>query len=132
MRISCHASVTVSFRVCLVALLVLVAASASAADANDYTARGLLSDCTISLDQQGGVGLRGFCLGYIVGVVNATSSTAAACIRIPKGVTQMQTQLVVVKWIEDHPERQHEDRVDAVRSAVAEAFPCKQPKEGKR
>ena len=43
---------------------------------------------------------------------------------IPEGAKSLQWAKVVVKWLNDHPEKLHDPAVIAVYLAMKEAFPC--------
>ena len=73
----------------------------------------------------------GWCLGFIHGN-GATLDFAQGyygkndspyC--IPDGVTNGQVAHVIVKYLEDHPERLHESDIGLVFHALRAAFPCK-------
>jgi hypothetical protein len=62
----------------------------------------------------------GFCLGLVQGI---SYSSPVVC---PKnGVTYEQSVRVVVKFLEDNPEKLNLDQNDLVVMALSKAFPCK-------
>jgi hypothetical protein len=79
-----------------------------------------------------------WCIGYLTGYVEgfdamamATGKTYAdylkmknADIRFPEGNTLGQNARVLVKFLNDHPERLHEDEGLLVFAAFMNAFPC--------
>jgi hypothetical protein len=72
----------------------------------------------------------GFCLGFVVGYIQGLSNWQATdkrkCFfKIPAGVTNGQTVLVVKRFLEAHPQRLHEYSDILVGAAVGDAFPCK-------
>jgi hypothetical protein len=68
--------------------------------------------------------MQGFCLGIIETV--ALYETAIGRICFPPGAgTRGQMQAVVVKYLENHPERLHEDIHFLARQALQTAWPCK-------
>lgn len=69
----------------------------------------------------------GFCLGYVVAVVDALDANAISVWRacVPKGVSQGQMRDTVVKWLRKSPENRHYEAVDLVALALSENFPCR-------
>jgi hypothetical protein len=65
----------------------------------------------------------GFFLGYVKGFRDSLYLTDS--IYIPEGVTLGQMCLVVGKYLEDHPEKLHQDMYILVREALTKAFPKK-------
>jgi hypothetical protein len=64
----------------------------------------------------------GFCVGYIFGVDDATGRDHCR----PEGTTLIQNVRVVVKYLNDHPEKLHEKASTLILQAFRDAFPCKQ------
>jgi hypothetical protein len=60
-----------------------------------------------------------YCLGYINGFVDADDRHCS-----PDGVTMQQYIRVVVKFLNDHPEKLHLGRAHLVGEALGNAFPC--------
>ena len=65
---------------------------------------------------------RGFCQGYIIGVIN-TLSQRVFC--FPDSATAGQAEDVVKQWLEGHPEVRHLAAERLVALALFEAFPCR-------
>jgi hypothetical protein len=79
-----------------------------------------------------------WCMGFIDGVhafievqrtIASTSfeeykTKAVFGILIPDGVTKGQMARVIVKWLQDHPQRLHEDRDMLALVSLREAFPA--------
>ena len=69
------------------------------------------------------------CLNYVAGVADMvdvmpeTAGLAPVCIP-PEGVTVGQMGRVVVKYLKNHPEEEHDAAVVLVVVALREAFPC--------
>lgn len=69
-----------------------------------------------------------YCMGYIAGVVDAIRGVPLPddmpthC--LPPNVTLGQLRQVVVKYLEDHPEKLHYSGDAIILAALAEAFPC--------
>lgn len=86
----------------------------------------LLAYCTESAkaDLDTGVSVNwyqaGFCSGYVNGVWNTSDKFCD-----PKGITLGQVVRVVLKYLNDHPERLHEHEAELVVDALRAAWPCK-------
>jgi hypothetical protein len=67
----------------------------------------------------------GYISGYIDSVVQKqpVDGQKALCFP-PAGNSYDQDILVVVKWLNDHPEKLHLLKPDAIEQALADAFPC--------
>jgi hypothetical protein len=65
-----------------------------------------------------------FCTGYILGVADVLQAQRAIC-RPGSDVATRQTTEVVRRYLRDHPEQWHRHGLSIVRSALAEAFPCR-------
>jgi hypothetical protein len=63
-----------------------------------------------------------WCLGYLTGIANVLEALKRAC--PPDGVGGGQLALVVVKYLDDHPERRHLTPLEHVVPALTDAFPC--------
>lgn len=73
----------------------------------------------------------GYCYGFIFGVVSASllnriESKASPDFCLSPQVTMGQIVRVVVKHLENHPEKLHQSGATLVLEAQKEAFPCKQ------
>ena len=68
-------------------------------------------------------GSTGFCFGYVGGVMHMMESVRSGC--PPRGVTFRQASDVVMKWMNDHPEKLHLGGRVVVTHALGEAWPCK-------
>ena len=80
-----------------------------------------------------------WCLGYIYGFVDGFDALAIASAKdetdydrlrksyvcYPKDVTAGQTARVLVKFLNDHPERLHQSASVLMLEAVQNAFPCR-------
>jgi len=61
--------------------------------------------------------------GYCFGVVEGVAKTAAdRC--YPDGVTYLQAQRIVVKYLQDHPAELHHWDTSLIQVALYDAFPC--------
>ena len=72
---------------------------------------------------------KGYCSGYIIGVSDTADTLAvwkgfAESICTPQGVTSGQLQKVVVKHLNEHPEKLHLRASSLVLNVLTEAFPC--------
>lgn len=81
------------------------------------TGQELLDNCTKGGD---------FCTGYIWSNVDraATDADSKKWICVPNGVTSEQGKKVVVKYLENHPEKLHWVAWGLAHNALLEAFPC--------
>ena len=66
--------------------------------------------------------MRGFCTGMIETVAMYETAMGRIC---PPGATIGQMRAVVVKYLENHPERLHEDIHLLAQQALQTAWPCK-------
>ena len=69
------------------------------------------------------------CYGYVLGVADATNSFGyqhqiPQMYCVPEHVTPDQLVRVVVKWLENNPERLHMAGALVVNAALTTAFPC--------
>jgi hypothetical protein len=62
----------------------------------------------------------GFCRGIVEGVSDASPKVCP-----PKDSTYGQSDRVVVKYLQDHPEELHMKNSTLVETALAKAFPCR-------
>jgi Rap1a immunity proteins len=63
-----------------------------------------------------------YCIGVVVGLSFASRGRD---ICPPAAVTKPQAVRVVVKYIDDRPERMHENFLELAHEALRSAFPCK-------
>lgn len=112
-------------RLALTTTLFQFAHPAIAGDTDSYVSGNKLYDSCISKNAH----LNGYCLGYIIGNIDARNSIQSIlgpglqC--VPPGVTQGQVHDIVVKFLKDHPEARHYTGASEVGRAIREAFPCK-------
>ena len=74
---------------------------------------------------------RTFCKGYIVGILEAglfvslkhDYEAVPFCTPLD-GMKPPQAQMIVVKYLEDHPEKLHFESVILAVDALSDAFPC--------
>ena len=64
----------------------------------------------------------GYCLGFVAGVYAATSEPFCN----PPSVKDRELRSIVVKYMNDHPEKLHMDQAELVVEAYKAAFPCKE------
>jgi hypothetical protein len=91
----------------------LAASVAGAAQATVATGNDLLQYCTAAPT--------GLCAGYVMGVTDTTLELYC----FPPGITTMQIRGVVVKYLDNHPEKLHLLAPGLVIKAMQTAFPCK-------
>ena len=63
-----------------------------------------------------------YCLGYASGIADTRPLFHNIC--LPDSSTYGQVELVVKKYLADHPDKLHQDAVILVLEALKEAFPC--------
>lgn len=115
---------------CLLCLVVILCTSPSGftqdkpnsgADGND-----LRKNCGAIVDGRVGSYEAGYCYGLIDGVVQLGNSLPRAfpthC--FPSGVTYGQLVKVVMKYLEEHPEKLNGSATLLIAQALHEAFPC--------
>lgn len=90
----------------------------------------LLKDCTAATNRRNQVEVTdssdpGWCDGLVYGVWNALGAFGIVC--SPAEVKLSQVVLVVLKYLQDHPEQLHETQYRLVRKALVQVWPCKKP-----
>jgi len=112
------------------ATLVLIA-SPAVADSSDHSANYYLPACRDFANKQYAKEpfLQGECVGIIEGLAVMASDLApvflvsSSC--MPDDVSLGQMTTVVVRWLDQHPERWHEDFRALTLLALHDAWPCK-------
>ena len=66
----------------------------------------------------------GFCVGYVVGVIDQARDTKEDFC-IPAEAIQSQVARVAAKWFDSNPDKLHFSASSLVRAALNESFPCK-------
>jgi len=66
----------------------------------------------------------GTCLGYVIGVMDSAVLWADQPYCTPRGSTNNQATLVVIKYLKNNPEKLHMEAVEIVLLALLDAFPC--------
>ena len=107
----------------LVMALMLLSNQASSEFRHYLDGNTLAENCGANSDFR-----RGFCDGYIIGVVDhmegfRSSTDLGIC--LPPNVTIDQVRAVIVKYLDNHPEKLHLPAIGLVSPAVIEAF-CRQ------
>lgn len=95
---------------------------------NHVLGHGLLEDCTAK-PKPGENDLllrvaRASCSEYIKGVSDALSASRRR-LCLPQASTWGQQKAVVLKYLNDHPEKLHQTRFSLTAAALTAAFPCK-------
>ena len=93
------------------------------------TGKDLQEWCTAALDKQSQSGARaGLCLGFLDAfrqlsrMLASPPNTKLEC--LPAGVGQEQFIRVILKYVDQHPEKLHLPAAQIVYDAANEAFPC--------
>ncbi|MGC9323879.1 MAG: Rap1a/Tai family immunity protein [Desulfomonilia bacterium] len=78
------------------------------------------------------------CMDYIAGFLDSyavvtSSYPNAALFCLPKeGISDHQTIRIVVKWLEEHPEKLHLNAGKLITEALQDAFPCPKKEKDKK
>jgi hypothetical protein len=110
------------------ALAIVTTLTANPAAAQDYSANHYLSACSDMANAPVG---NPFTMGECMGIVEALSQVLPyldrkfnrAC--VPDGVTNFQMMAVVVRWLDQHPQRWNENFIGLALLALHEAWPCR-------
>jgi len=103
--------------------------SPAAADKTDYSANHYLPACRLFAHPDPvmrDVFRQGECLGIVETLVQVATfmpSDLQSC--LPDGVSNNQVVTVVVRWLEQHPQRWNENFLLLTQEALHEAWPCK-------
>lgn len=91
------------------------------------TGNDVLNYCTADRETQ----QYGYCVGYVASAIDTHTTWWASwmmlrkpMICMPRGRTDGQLALIVVKYLKEHPEDLHRDGGWMVLSALMKAFPC--------
>jgi Rap1a immunity proteins len=103
------------------ALLALIVAASNANADNTFSANRLLPACRNVASRQ--MGANTFMTGYCMGLIEGLTMVWRSC--MPGEVTMGQTAAVIVHWLDQHPERWHEDFTKLAMQAMHDAWPCK-------
>jgi hypothetical protein len=119
-------------RIILLALAVGLASGAKA-EPDMRSANSRLPGCKAFVDGRSDDPIgQGYCAGLVEGIALwvGSSGLAYACAHIPAGVTSGQTVQVVVRYMEQRPNRLHEPFAVLAAQALADAWPCRDVKLG--
>ena len=92
------------------------------------TGNRLYEDC-----RSGNYFNRGYCGGYVTGIVDTLEALQSrgilppTALCVPEEVTKGQLADVVLKYLEQNPERRHLEAGSLVPEALNRAFPCSTP-----
>ena len=126
------------FRMIMMAVVVFVFMTPCSSYANAVAkGEGLKKFCSVSKpdigDKEFWKNLTEYvaCTSIIIGVYQAHAtifknpSLSSYFFCTPRGVTWEQMRLVVLKWLQNHPESLHKPSGHLILTALASAFPCK-------
>jgi hypothetical protein len=103
-------------------------------EGDPHTGHVLLRKCKAAIEdltEDQRIADAGQCTGYVHGIeemlrfIEIRYGLTDSLFCVPKGVNLGQMARVVVKYLEDHPERLHETDINLVVDAFKLAFPCK-------
>ena len=100
---------------------------AGAAESDYYRANGVLPGCKAAYAKRYVPERQleaGYCLGVIGTLTEKSSVIIAHCYLVPSAITFSQAARVIVRYIEDRPQRMHESFVSLVIEAFHDAWPC--------
>ena len=110
-------------------LILLLTFTVVPTNAGNLTGNELLEHCGVGGKKEDPIHYfqyRAYCTGYIEGVTDGiyyTQTINLFC--VPNKVTVGQIMKVVTKYLNENPQRLHENYVPLILSAMREAFPCK-------
>jgi hypothetical protein len=125
-------------------LMLLLTATVTVAEENKISGNFILPACKQYVEYVNNTTVRvpdfsnGVCLGLVTGVfsmaiyvkewckhdLHSCGNARVMCMNEPEGVTLIQAILVVIKYIEDRPNRLHEGFEGLVLEALTHAWPC--------
>ena len=123
-------------RAILVALVLFGLVVRDEAAADFYDGKMLLQDCQGGDDQQetqnfAGLSQWGTCVGYIAAVVDTMSNASLTAgsvntqqLCVSEHVQLSQLKDIVLRWLNDHPEKSQSAASLLVFQALKEKFPC--------
>lgn len=114
------------------ALVIVTALTAIPAAASDQSANYYLPSCRAFANEQFAKDpfRQGECVGIIEGLAVVASDMASVSVFAgigscpPNDITVAQLTTVVVRWLDQHPERWNEDFMPLVLLALHDAWPC--------
>ena len=111
-----------------IVLLVLLSVSSSLLIAQSSLpayAEDLLHSCSAQNLPSGQLVCQLYLKGFLDGLHAEPGSNRISTVCLREEFSMDQIKRVVVKWLENHPEKLHWYLAQAVRVALEEAFPCK-------
>jgi hypothetical protein len=102
-------------------MLITLLSFPSLANAGFSDGNELKGQLEAALKDDGNYYLAGVGMGYVVGVYDAGEDNSYC---LPDGVTVRQLGSVVLKYLEEHPERLHHRAAFLVFSALVTTWPC--------
>lgn len=114
----------VTLKVTIAAIVCLLAAQSSVPPAAAQTANRYLDGCRAAIDAAPGETRFAYAAGVCMGTVR-TLLFEASDVCAPSAVNVVQALRVVLKFLEERPERLHEPLSALSKEALKKAFPCK-------
>ena len=108
-------------------LLGLPSSRLAASELLPSTAEDLMHSCSGPDVPSGQLWCQLYLKGYLDGLHAEPGSNRIQTVCLPDTFSMDQMRRVVLRWLENHPEKLNLYTTQAVRIALAEAFPCKKP-----
>jgi hypothetical protein len=112
----------------LILLALALSPRAHATDNTDLTAQTLYDMC-VDNNQHAQVlchtWIYGFVRGMQISQITATAVNLKPVTCFPRSITGEQAQLIIMKYLRDHPEDLHHEAAAISGAALIRAFPCK-------
>ena len=111
--------------VCSVALLTVATPAKAEVFESTQTGNGLLGLCRSSDNSREMLACYSYLKGTLDGWLtseNTFRNGPSFC--IPEGVTLIQLRDILVRWLDENPERRHEEGSALIVNAIVRSFPC--------
>jgi hypothetical protein len=105
------------------ALAVLGQQGSALPQSDNYSANSIMPHCRGASDTRDPTPMQGFCTGVISTIYFFGDTHLGAC--PPKGTNIGQAIRVVVRYIDQRPERMHEKFMTLALEALQQAWPCR-------
>lgn len=106
------------------ALMAVGVTAAGAAEVDRDSANYWLPHCKAAIEQRDSLA-PGICIGAISGLAFVLRAIPAYCADVPYAATYDQIARVVIRYIEEHPQRMHKPFLNLAVEALHDAWPCR-------